>query len=87
MTTSPTTPTSRNAPLFFLLITDLPLGYMPVPNSLQKYAVVLLLFLFFCCLYSFTENILNHIPYYTECALRNKSELIMRDPSLRKYTG
>lgn len=57
---------------------------MPVPNSLQCYSFVPPPAL--SLLHSFTENILNHVSFYTAYALRNKSELIMRGPSLRKYT-
>lgn len=57
---------------------------MHVPNSLQCYSFVPPPALSF--LHSFTENTLNHVSFYTAYALRNKSELIMRGPSLRKYT-
>lgn len=60
----------------------------PVTNSLWCYSLFhppAFFPPFFFLLHSCTENILNHVSLYTVHAQRNKSELIMRGPSLRKY--
>lgn len=69
--------------LFFIVITVLPLRKMAVTNSLKYYSFFPLLLFFLR--FILTENILNHVSLYTVHAQRNKSELIMRGPSLRKY--
>lgn len=84
MTTTPNIFNKYPPTLFFIVITVLPLRKMAVTNSLKYYSFFpLLLFFFFC--FILTENILNHVSLYTVHAQRNKSELIMRGPSLRKY--